>query len=289
MKIPINATPEQVEAVVEEQIVRIIGSLERPAPRLLHHYTDSAGFFGIVEKKQLWATHRSFMNDHTEGEHAYRMLTDACVGDAARVERVLGFRNEDFTQRHDYYVACFSESDDSLGQWRAYAGDGQGYALGIDVTEMRESGLLAAVVYDAAKQRGFIADALALLHGADGLDAKRQQIVHVGVRRVMSIFSLVFKHHAYADEREWRIVWIADPLKTRLLPQTAFSVSRYGVTPYLPCPLTLGKVERVGLGPRNRLPGPDARHGDPSLAACRKFLDAHDCSAQVYGSAVPYR
>ena len=38
-----------------------------------------------------------------------------------------------------YFVCCFSEDGDDLGQWRAYAADGQGYALGFDRQELEDA------------------------------------------------------------------------------------------------------------------------------------------------------
>ena len=34
-----------------------------PVPPLLYHYTDVHGFKGIVESRELWATHIQYLND----------------------------------------------------------------------------------------------------------------------------------------------------------------------------------------------------------------------------------
>ena len=41
------------------------------------------------------------------------------------------FRHSNFEARLEFFIACFSRERDDLGQWRAYADDGRGYAIGL--------------------------------------------------------------------------------------------------------------------------------------------------------------
>ena len=60
-------------------------------------------------------------------------------------ERLMGyvklFTDEFFNENHAdfrYYVTCFSYQNDLLSQWRGYADDGRGAAIGFDLDVLKE-------------------------------------------------------------------------------------------------------------------------------------------------------
>ena len=63
-----------------------------------------------------------------------------------------------------WFVACFSEDNDDLSQWRAYGGGEGGYAIGFNSLHLRKLGnqfmLLGKVEYDTTKHKAFIAELL---------------------------------------------------------------------------------------------------------------------------------
>ena len=51
------------------------------------------------------------------------------------------FTDEFFNENHAdfrYYVTCFSYQNDLLSQWRGYADDGRGAAIGFDLDVLKE-------------------------------------------------------------------------------------------------------------------------------------------------------
>ncbi len=46
------------------------------APDLIYHYTDAAGFVGIVERNELWSTDAGFLNDSTELVYINEILAE---------------------------------------------------------------------------------------------------------------------------------------------------------------------------------------------------------------------
>jgi hypothetical protein len=52
---------------MEEQESQQTGEPTKPEG-LLYHYTDQKGLLGILESKQLWATHYRYLNDTSEGQ-----------------------------------------------------------------------------------------------------------------------------------------------------------------------------------------------------------------------------
>lgn len=107
----------------------------------LYHYTGGAGLLGIITSQQLWFTNYLHLNDPSElrygmgiarsllleaGERFADSLIDLFT---ATTERLC--RDENLDGPLDFYIASFSRDSNDLGQWRSYADDGQGFALGL--------------------------------------------------------------------------------------------------------------------------------------------------------------
>src|ERR1019366_6319843 len=108
-------------------------------PSLLTHYTNLRGMMGIIESKQIWETHVSFLNDSRELQQGL----DA----AAKVIRKFSFSKNfpDWQARlnsvvakmregeiPNTYAACFCQKSDLLSQWRGYGGSEQGVSITFD-------------------------------------------------------------------------------------------------------------------------------------------------------------
>jgi hypothetical protein len=104
---------------------------------LIHHYTDSGGLIGIIESRTIRATSVWFMNDSVEATFGWEQIEqflaskspslmheDQVIQRALEYLRSLRVRN-DFP---DSYIACFSEKENDLSQWRAY-GRGKDFLL----------------------------------------------------------------------------------------------------------------------------------------------------------------
>jgi hypothetical protein len=130
-----------------------------PKPQgLLYHYTDQNGLKGILENKQVWATHVGYLNDSTElhlgWSKAWGALFDlTAASDKPQLEKVYSkFRDtiENYPERRTYYVWSLTDdksaesSDDKfdgdrLSQWRGYSGGASGFSLGFDVDVLEDS------------------------------------------------------------------------------------------------------------------------------------------------------
>jgi hypothetical protein len=202
-------------------------NVHRPEPRGIFHYTDAAGLHGIVNSGCLWATHIYYLNDSREFKYARQLIVTVLQAQIDNhpgpiVERLDQLRK--CAQAHfallesiaDPYVVCFCESGNLLSQWRAYAADGNGFALEFEpaglMTALRKDPELASnvkllrVVYDESQQRQFIESAIEQLLKA--FDTHGEQEVLNCVPRVFSEMSLCFKHHAFGEEQEWRLVFM---------------------------------------------------------------------------------
>ncbi len=205
-------------------------------PSVLYHYTSGESLKKILETKTLLATHYGFTNDATELHASHESVVESTtsVRDSQRAnapwlrtifDRVLEkMESEGFHDDVPNFVACFSEDADNLGQWRAYADDGRGYAIGFDTNrwECNESNepefgtILVQCAYDSAELgRETCAQQEAVIRRGGEL---RQHLSSESDRSAldfeieMALFlagamsTLRLKHSGFRDEKEWRLV-----------------------------------------------------------------------------------
>jgi hypothetical protein len=113
----------------------------------LYHYTNGIGLRKILESGRIWFTDYRHMNDPSELTHGIDMARDQArlLGNGAdgRVRMFLEyfldlFRHDNLAGKLEFYIASFSRARDDLGQWRAYADNGRGFAIGFAQRMFRE-------------------------------------------------------------------------------------------------------------------------------------------------------
>ena len=138
---------------------------------ILYHYTDAGGFAGIVQNRKLWATDIRFLNDPLELKYAWEALLTAL--EAAKTDK------PEYSEAYDaalqaismtnaidpeaiedrLFSTSFSADGDDFGQWRAYADDAKGMALGFD----KESITLLEVPYFHHAEHGQLVQMTAIV------------------------------------------------------------------------------------------------------------------------------
>ncbi|MEI7354875.1 DUF2971 domain-containing protein [Pectobacterium versatile] len=101
---------------------------------IIYHYCSPETFQKIIENKTLLLSATNNMNDFAEGkwvENALGRVLNKIVNEGNK-EWCDTLWNTVVGNNQPTYVACFSKDGDSLSQWRAYAQDGEGLAIGFD-------------------------------------------------------------------------------------------------------------------------------------------------------------
>jgi Protein of unknown function (DUF2971) len=165
--------------------------LNAPIPEKLWHYTSIQGFRDIVLSKAMWATDVRFLNDREEFMHAGRIARE--ILEKTSELDTLGFVNRDFVAKAvelgfesgpmahaQFFVACFSASEDQLGQWRGYSHGTSSVSLAFALRNARPPGdsgslvVFAPCVYDSADKEDLLLDALH--HVRDEISGYRERI-----------------------------------------------------------------------------------------------------------------
>lgn len=194
-----------------------------PIPSLIYHYTDEAGLRGILSSGALWVNDVESVNDPSEFSHAVKLglaflkpLLPQRVRDTT-FGALLEEKYENVRGRADHFLCSFSRTTNDIGQWRAYAEDGQGFALAFDRVEL-ENAFIKGQVTPAERvtfriqygrntlNRHLVEliepyqDILPTLQSDELLD-----VVH-GFMQAFLNLSVAFKHSAYRGESEYRFL-----------------------------------------------------------------------------------
>lgn len=107
---------------------------EESRPRVLYHYCSVEAFIGIVDSGLIRLSNSYALNDYRENTWINPFIDQKIK--ELRGEKTSGFLDKVIANYNLNniipYVASFSSESDVLSQWRAYAEDGRGIALGIN-------------------------------------------------------------------------------------------------------------------------------------------------------------
>ncbi|MGY3347726.1 MULTISPECIES: DUF2971 domain-containing protein [unclassified Bradyrhizobium] len=210
---------------------------ETPPP-MLFHYTDDMGLKGILEHGNIRLTSISNLNDPAELKHGFSHAVEiinrrAATGPgesklfAQQFERFL--IDGGIEAAAHYFVCCFSAAGDDLGQWRSYADNGRGYALGFDTSLLEDAFIKASGLPDSNNSTFHVkySDATAVQLHTEIIDSMFHLISlprgkkldsptlheYMGDLLVLTWMhclrsALFFKHEAYSNEAEYRFLQI---------------------------------------------------------------------------------
>ncbi len=105
---------------------------------IYYHYTTVAGCFGIITSRKIWLTDYRYLNDKLELRQGLSSFLSKIRPDQ-RESFKRAFQWHDMFNHH--CVFSLSHSPKILSQWRAYASDGGGMALGLSSTFLKFAGL----------------------------------------------------------------------------------------------------------------------------------------------------
>lgn len=98
------------------------------------HYTSSTGLLGSLKHKSTRASAASSLNDLGEVRQGWDLIKKILAAQPASpaVDMLTGFANDPLKRQHEVFVLSASIDGDDAAQWRLYADEGRGYAIGLD-------------------------------------------------------------------------------------------------------------------------------------------------------------
>ncbi len=210
----------------------------------LYHYCSNATFLSIIQNQAIRLSLLSLSNDSKEGKLVLEMMHQFAVDDALN-KKDLDFFHQSLSILGDYFDAigfCLSEEKDLLSQWRGYADDANGVAIGFSSDFLRKSSMKYAeghkmnvslneveydfdaqkkLLYPTYKEIKSLIDNGALKSTGRGslLDSRtkvqiekddneiKKKYQSYSVKTLTLITKMfILKHSAFKEEKEWRIL-----------------------------------------------------------------------------------
>lgn len=267
----------------------------------VYHYTSLATFQKIVEGKQLRLSNVFFMNDSMEVRWFEQHVAEVtrfikgfpgwkADGNSSFFRRLMELldRHQDFG---NLYCCCFSAEDDDLSQWRGYADDGRGVAIGLSLeqllAEQRDLKPIC-VEYDSSDEKLRDEVEKCIQHAVNSR-ANPETAAESAFILIRSL-AVQFKNPKFHAEQEMRLVLQGADSSFPINHQSEEFVDMRGrldfnhrdgvLVPYTTIELPLTSIETVMLGPR--FGGP---HCEKSL---RLFLSKYEINADVTRSEASY-
>ncbi len=194
------------------------------------HYTSADVAKSIIENKQVWMRNTRTMNDFREIRHGMECLQRGLRSpEGEELHELLlsidgtglnAFRNGEYLDWHKdgVYITCISEHEDNedglgrLSMWRAYGGT-TGVAMVIKNTPfMQRNDHLGAWTFPVTycDLDGHLPK---FRHMLERLKGKIEYYRTEGREAIENIYifllflALCTKHHGFAEEKEWRVVY----------------------------------------------------------------------------------
>lgn len=169
------------------------------------------------------------LNDNAEMHWGYSVFEEAAgklIQLAEKRENLKGLNKEFFDkvdtviapiQGHIHpFIACFSREPDLLGQWRAYADDARGYAIGFDAGALGHMPVsLLSVEYDRQKQVQEMMDALGATFLENEDDGRSFGSKFFRSCALIANYMLAFKNPIFREEKEIRSLHVVDVEATK--------------------------------------------------------------------------
>lgn len=250
-------------------------------PPTLFHYCNAEGLRGIIEDRCLWMSSVSSMNDYMEHNWLINLARNRLEPRLPRSINLLNPPDEFYEQLEQrlfspppatHYVVGFSSEGDVLSQWRAYADDGVGFAVGFDprlfgirpcvpslnpTADNPDIGLFP-VFYPGDSFSDTLDHFVTHCHD-QATPMSPREAADKCYNEILQ-FALTTKTPAFKEEGEWRIVWLPTrkPTATNGIVRLCgprFRDRNGRVIPYyeLRCESTLNvmPIREIVLGPKN--------------------------------------
>ncbi len=263
-------------------------------PETIYHYTTQKGILGIIPSRSMWATQAYFLNDKNEVFLTFKLLENELsrlIGESQSSHHrsllnEIKHNLENLSPSHIFTIS-FCKEGDLLSQWRGYAAQGKGYALGFDLKSLtniakKQNFVAWPCVYNPTLQQelvNYLIDCWITKFSGPMIDhSKMLEEINSSICKLAP----VIKDESFIEEQEWRLISSTSDNKKNM----DFREGAYSLIPYLNFHLKIGKskdcFKRIVVGP--------SPHTDLAHNSLQMFLEHNSLeSVEVVNSRIPYR
>lgn len=193
---------------------------------IIYHYTSLTNFLAIIQSQSFFCTNLNYLNDKKEYKFGVEQVLK--VVDKLNIENFANYILNDFENdihkfyNSERYVVCFSKEGDLLSQWRAYANQGKGIAIGFDLINFEDSihqhvkG--CQIMYDETYQLISIEEIIKMTinyyegikHNFDWNDYGFENLVRNSIISSLHHIVSTYKSEGFKEEKEFRYEYCID-------------------------------------------------------------------------------
>lgn len=245
---------------------------------LIFHYCGPEAFMGLTKFRRLWFSDVFSMNDAMELRWGYSIFEAA----AGELHQEIP---KEFFDKIDSIIAsagmhvlplicCFSMDGDVLSQWRAYAQDGRGFAVGFSAKELANMPVRSLkILYNRAEQIAEMKTVLRAIYDVEKSEGFTYGSDFGEVCQSLAIDLCAFKNPGFREEQEVRLAHVINfhhdgkGMSLKSAGGTAWGQEFEGeavsfrmrdeiTVPYVALDFSnsgaVNPIKRVMLGPKNR-------------------------------------
>lgn len=204
---------------------------------MLYHYCSAETLLAVLKTKTIRFSEATCLNDGEEVIWASKQiaialqrlvdrddLDDAVPAISRKFREKFESEWKDCNSITRQFIASFSHVGDSLSQWRAYADNGRGFAVGFDISCLDVPARVFRIEYEIFKQQEIIIDAITKMYLLGKHSEKYFDSQFANDVLALYQASSSFKNPAFTDEREIRAVHLAlQWVKENGFPQLYFT------------------------------------------------------------------
>ena len=223
---------------------------------ILYHYTTIEGAHGIFQSGKVWASDCLFLNDRHELHRAIEVFLSMFDGET---HKALSWAIHGHKITRHHCIFSLSNSPEVLSQWRAYADDGRGAAIGFSTKYIARrasaSSIAPSVLVDCLYEdhEGFL-EGIKISHEKQIEDILKVVKDHPAANDFLSVIKaspealdslfdalLRIKNPAFSEEKEARLIFHTPS------QQTKTRVTKGLVIPYIEHEFAKDKFDFDGL------------------------------------------
>ncbi len=186
---------------------------------IVYHYCDTNEFLSIVQHSSIWLCDILKSNDSKEELWIREKINETIEEKLSDIDlNALSSWKKGYNPTGEIpktpYVSCFTQRKDCLSQWRGYAQDSHGLAIGFSKPHLESLSRphflrFDTVVYDEKKQQRFI-DSIV---NENFKKMENKSVWHTALELDRNYFFefLFFKNPSFIEEEEWRILLRSSP------------------------------------------------------------------------------
>lgn len=228
------------------------------------HYTSLEGIKGIIENKEMWASHINFLNDKNEWLHFDSVIKDAIYSLELpyylegkvydNYDDILKFISPFERGRINEFnfILSFSTVSDCKSQWMEYCPRFSGYALEFSefpvLNWKKQEGKIYNTAADEIEPSRCIYDKLEQVEKIKSVltrvqsNKKDSDFVKFEIATLLADLRYKFKHHGFSEEKEYRWYGRSDS-------NMDIRVKNGVMVPYVHVPIDITKLSAIWVGP----------------------------------------